>query len=167
MNAIIFGSGPSRTLIDKVPAHIFTVSCNLSYPNANLIFARDEPILEKVLKEKTPGFEDQLVFTTFREYEKYSDTSRVILLDEDKLFSYNQGLSTGTLAIATMLNFGFKKIYLCGFTFEKPGGSLQKLLQVIGKSSFSKLYCIGGELLLLEPPVPNFITKEVFYNGYR
>ena len=167
MNAIIFGSGPSRTLIYKVPTDIFTVSCNLSYPNANLIFARDEPILEKLLKEKTSGFEDQLVFTTFREYEKYSDTGRVILLDEDKLFSYNQGLSTGTLAIATMLNFGFKKIYLCGFTFEKSGGSLQKVSQVIGKSSFSQLYSIVEKPLLLEPPVPNFITKEIFYNGYR
>ena len=66
-----------------------------------------------------------------------------------------------------MLNFGFKKIYLCGFTFEKSGGSLQKVSQVIGKSSFSQLYNIVEKPLLLEPPVPNFITKEIFYNGYR
>ena len=161
MNAIIFGSGPSRTLIDKVPTHIFTVSCNLSYPNANLIFAKDEPILEKVLKEKTPGFEDQLVFTTPREYEKYSYSGRLMLVDEDNLWPRSQGLSTGILAIGIILRLGFRKIYLCGFSFDKVGGTIEKLLTVTSK--FDRLYCIVEEPLLLEPPTPNFITQKNFY----
>ena len=164
MDVIIFGRGPTRSLIDQVPIELFTVSCNLHYPNANIIFARDEPILEKILKEETKGFENQLVFTTPREYEKFDSSTRIMLLDEDRLWPNNQGLSTGILAIATMLNFGFKKIYLCGFTFENSGGTLQRLSQIIDKKSFNKLYCIIKEPLLLDPPTPNFITQKDFYD---
>ena len=117
MDAIIFGRGPTRHLIDTVPKGILTVSCNLYYPNANIIFARDECILEKILKEKIKGFENQLVFTTPREYENYFDSGRVMLIDEDKLWPRSQGLSTGILAIGTLLRCGFEKIYLCGYTF--------------------------------------------------
>ena len=165
MDAIIFGRGPTRHLIDTVPKGILTVSCNLYYPNANIIFARDECILEKILKEKIKGFENQLVFTTPREYEKFRNSSfgRLMLLDEDRLWPRTQGLSTGILAIGTLLKFNFEKIYLCGFTFENPSGSLEKLLTVTSK--LDNLYCIVEEPLLLDPPVPNFITKEVFYKN--
>ena len=84
MEAIIFGSGPSRVLIDKVPDHIFTVSCNLSYPNANLIFAQDEPILEKLEKRDVKGLTTQAIFAPFRTYERFGG-KRVMLIDEDKL----------------------------------------------------------------------------------
>ena len=163
MKAIIFGGGPTKALIDTVPKDIFTVSCNMYFPNANIIFARDECTLEKITKEKLKEFEKQLVFTTPREYENYFDSGRVMLIDEDKLWPRSQGLSTGILAIGTLLRFGFEKIYLCGFTFENPSGSLEKLLTVTSK--LDKLYCIVEEPLLLDPPVPNFITKEVFYKN--
>ena len=165
MDAIIFGRGPTRSLIDQVPIELFTVSCNLRYPNANIIFARDEPILEKILKEETKGFENQFVFTTLREYEKFDSSTRIMLVDEDRLWPNNQGLSTGILAIATILNFGFKKIYLCGFTFENSGGTLEKLSQIIHKNLFNKLYCIVEKPLSLSPPTPNFITREIFYKN--
>ena len=160
MEAIIFGSGPSRVLIDKVPPHIFTVSCNLSYPNANLIFAQDEPILEKLEKKDVKGLTTQVIFTPFRLYEKYGG-KRIMLIDEDKLWPRSQGLSTGILAIGIILRLGFRKIYLCGFSFDKVGGTIEKLLTVTSK--FDRLYCIVEEPLLLEPPTPNFITQKNFY----
>mgnify|MGYP003121652493 FL=1 len=144
------------------------------FPNADIIFARDESVLENIIKEKTKGFEDQLVFTTPREYEKYSDTGRVMLVDEDNLWPRSQGLSTGILAIGVILRLGFRKIYLAGFDFTSGGGTINKLLTVltskeneINKSALNKLYCIVEEPLLLDPPTINFITKEIFYNGYR
>ena len=51
------------------------------------------------------------------------------------------------------------------FSFDKVGGTIEKLLTVTSK--FDRLYCIVEEPLLLEPPTINFITKEIFYNGYR
>ena len=161
MEAIIFGSGPTRNLIKEVPDNIFTVSCNLSFPNSHLIFAQDEPIIDKIVKEHTKGFNTQIIFTPLRAYERYADSGRLLLIDEDKLWSSAQGLSTGILAIGTILKFGFDKIYLCGFEFTKMGGTLQKLLTVTSK--LDKLYCIVEEPLLLEPPTPNFITQKNFY----
>ena len=66
MKAIIFGGGPTRALIDTVPKDIFTVSCNMYFPNADIIFARDECTLEKITKETTKGFENQLVYYSKR-----------------------------------------------------------------------------------------------------
>ena len=112
MEAIIFGGGPTKNLINEVPTNIFTVSCNMYFPNADIIFARDESVLENIIKEKTKGFEDQLVFTTPREYEKYSDTGRVMLVDEDNLWPRSQGLSTGILAIGVILRLGFRLVLI-------------------------------------------------------
>ena len=165
MEAIIFGSGPTRNLIKEVPDNIFTVSCNLSFPNSHLIFAQDDPIIDKIVKEHTKGFNTQIIFTPLRAYERYADSGRLLLIDEDKLWSSAQGLSTGILAIGTILKFGFDKIYLCGFEFTKMGGTLQKLLTVTSK--LDKLYCIVEEPLLLEPPIPNFITQKNFYKLTR
>ena len=174
MEAIIFGSGPTRKLIKEVPDNIFTVSCNLSFPNSHLIFAQDEPIIDKIVKEHTEGFSTQTVFAPFRAYERYADSGRLLLIDEDKLFPRTQGLSTGILAIGTLLKLGFTKLYLCGFSFDKVGGTIEKLTTVftslegeINKIYFTKLYCIVEKPLLLEPPTPNFITKEAFYNGHE
>jgi len=159
MEAIIFGSGSSRSLIKEVPSHFFTVSCNLSYPGANIIFARDEPVLEQIAKGQVTDFDTQTIFTPFREYEKYGG-KRVMLLDEDKLWPNSQGLSTGVLAIATVLNFNFKKIYLCGFSFEKTGGTLEKLSQIIDSKHFTKLYVISNTF---KHDTLNSITKRDFY----
>ena len=167
MEAIIFGSGPSRALIDKVPDHIFTVSCNLSYPNANLIFAQDEPILEKLERKDVKGLTTQVIFAPFRMYERYGG-KRVMLIDEDKLWPNSQGLSTGILAIGTILKFGFDSIYLCGFEFTKMGGTLQKL-GVIGSTNFNKLYRIVDPDSILEflksesSHSINYITPKGFY----
>tara|TARA_B100000427_G_scaffold295024_1_gene273916 strand:- start:1042 stop:1590 length:549 start_codon:yes stop_codon:yes gene_type:complete len=173
MEAIIFGSGPTRKLIKKVPDNIFTVSCNLSFPNSHLIFAQDEPIIDKIVEEYTEGFSTQTVFAPLRAYERYVDSGRLLLINEDKLFPRTQGLSTGILAIGTLLKLGFTKLYLCGFSFDKVGGTIEKLTTVftnhqgeIDKTYFTKLYCIVEKPLLLEPPTPNFITKEAFYNGH-
>ena len=94
----------TRNLIKEVPDNIFTVSCNLSFPNSHLIFAQDEPIIDKIVKEHTKGFNTQIIFTLLRAYEKYADSGRLLLIDEDKLFPRTQGLSTGILAIGTLLN---------------------------------------------------------------
>ena len=84
MEAIIFGSGPTRNLIKEVPDNIFTVSCNLSFPNSRLIFAQDEPIIDKIVKEHIEGFNTQIIFTPLRAYERYADSGRLLLIDEDK-----------------------------------------------------------------------------------
>ena len=172
MKAIIFGGGPTKALIDTVPKDIFTVSCNMYFPNANIIFAQDEPIIDKIVKEHTKGFNTQIIFTPLRAYERYADSGRLLLIDEDKLFPRTQGLSTGILAIGTLLKLGFTKLYLCGFSFDKVGGTIEKLTTVFtslegetNKTYFTKLYCIVEEPLLLEPPTPNFITKEIFYKN--
>ena len=168
MKAIIFGSGPSRALIDKVPAHIFTVSCNLSYPNANLIFAQDEPILEKLNARDVKGLTTQAIFAPFRMYEKFGG-KRVMLLDEDKLWPNSQGLSTGVLAIGTMVKLGFNKIYLCGFEFTKERFPFRKL-GIIGSSNYDKLYRIVDSEAILKVDMAcgiNYITPGVFYNEYR
>lgn len=83
-----------------------------------------------------------------------------MLLDEDKLWPNSQGLSTGVLAIATILNFNFKKIYLCGFSFEKTGGTLEKLSQIIDNKHFTKLYVISNTF---KHDTINSITKRDFY----
>ena len=162
MEAIIFGRGPTKDLIQEVPNNIFIASCSMHFPNADLIFAQDDHIFDKILGKDVTGFNTQMIFAPLRVYEKYAGT-RVMLIDEDKLFPNSQGLSTGILAIGVMLKLGFKKLYLAGFDFTSPGGTIEKLLSVT--TEFNKLYCIVEEPLLLNPPSPNFITKEAFYNG--
>ena len=48
MNVLLFGRGPSRNDLKKIP-NIYTVSCNNHYPNANLIFAIDDSIVDGLL----------------------------------------------------------------------------------------------------------------------
>ena len=52
MDAIIFGGGEERDLVKGVPLSLFTVSCNLSYLNANVYFALDEPIIRELFRKK-------------------------------------------------------------------------------------------------------------------
>ena len=47
MDAIIFGGGEERDLVKGVPLSLFTVSCNLSYLNANVYFALDDQIINQ------------------------------------------------------------------------------------------------------------------------
>ena len=103
------------------------------------------------------------LFLTFRMYEKYSDNPNAgfFLLDEDKLWNRPQGLSTGILAISTMNNWGFDKIYLSGFSFDKPNSSIIKLGSVMSSVDMRKL-CVISETF--EHDIVQSISKNDFYN---
>ena len=161
MDAIIFGAGPERELVQGVPSSLFSVSCNLAYTNANVYFAQDDQIINQLIRKKVKA-----LFTTFRMYEKYSDNPNAgfFLLDEDKLWSRPQGLSTGLLAISTMNNWGFDKIYLSGFSFDKPNSSIIKLGSVMSSVDMRKL-CVISETF--EHDIINSITKEDFYGHIK
>ena len=146
MNILLFGRGPSRTDLKKVPS-IYTISCNENYPNANLIFAIDSPIIDGLLANKFKGLEHQTIFTNYKIFERYNYSKRIMLFDEDRLFG-GQGLSTGTIAIGACLKWGFSRIFLSGFDFSIGGGSLEKLNYVINsKSDYSKIYRISNNII--------------------
>ena len=52
MDAIIFGAGPERELVQGVPSSLFSVSCNLAYTNANVYFAQDDQIINQLIRKK-------------------------------------------------------------------------------------------------------------------
>tara|TARA_Y100000592_G_scaffold41655_1_gene66043 strand:+ start:14414 stop:14902 length:489 start_codon:yes stop_codon:yes gene_type:complete len=157
MKAIIFGGGKERTLVKGVPLSLFTVSCNLSYLNANVYFAQDDQIINQLIRKKVKA-----LFLTYKMYEKYSDNPNAdfFLLDEDKLWNRPQGFSTGLLAICTMNNWGFDRIYLSGFSFDKPNSNIDKLGTVLTSQEMRKL-CVISESF--EHDIINSITKEEFY----
>ncbi len=158
MDAIIFGSGPERDLVQGVPQSLFSVSCNLAYTNANVYFAQDDPIINELIRKKVKA-----LFLTYKMYEKYSDNPNAgfFLLDEDKLWNRPQGLSTGLLAICTMNNWGFNKIYLSGFSFDKPNSNISKLGSVMSSINMRKL-CVISETF--EHDIVQSISKNDFYN---
>ena len=158
MDAIIFGAGPERELVKGVPSSLFSVSCNLAYMNANVYFAQDDQMINELIRKKVKE-----LFLTYRMYEKYSDNPNAgfFLLDEDKLWNRPQGLSTGLLAICTMNNWGFNKIYLSGFSFDKPNSSIIKLGSVMSSIDMRKL-CVISETF--EHDIVQSISKNDFYN---
>ena len=159
MNILLFGRGPSRADLKKVPS-IYTISCNENYPNANLIFAIDSPIIDGLLANKFKGLEHQTIFTNYKIFERYNYSKRVMLFDEDRLFG-GQGLSTGTIAIGACLKWGFSRIFLSGFDFSIGGSNLEKLNYVINcKSDYSKIYRISNNIIE-ELPI-NQIKPTVF-----
>ena len=146
MNILLFGRGPSRTDLKKVPS-IYTISCNENYPNANLIFAIDSPIIDGLLANKFKGLEYQTIFTNYKIFERYNYSKRIMLFDEDRLFG-GQGLSTGTIAIGACLKWGFSRIFLSGFDFSIGGSNLEKINYVINsKSDYSKIYRISNNII--------------------
>ena len=159
MNILLFGRGPSRADLKKVPS-IYTISCNENYPNANLIFAIDSPIIDGLLANKFKGLEYQTIFTNYKIFERYNYSKRIMLFDEDRLFG-GQGLSTGTIAIGACLKWGFSRIFLSGFDFSIGGSNLEKLNYVINcKSDYSKIYRISNNIIE-ELPI-NQIKPTVF-----
>ena len=159
MNILLFGRGPSRADLKKVPS-IYTISCNENYPNANLIFAIDSPIIDGLLANKFKGLEHQTIFTNYKIFERYNYSKRIMLFDEDRLFG-GQGLSTGTIAIGACLKWGFSRIFLSGFDFSIGGSNLEKLNYVINcKSDYSKIYRISNNIIE-ELPI-NQIKPTVF-----
>ena len=157
MDAIIFGGGEERYLVKGVPLSLFTVSCNLSYLNANVYFALDDQIINQLIHKKVKA-----IFLTYRMYEKYSDnpSAGFFLLDEDKLWNRPQGFSTGLLAICTLNNWGFDRIFLSGFSFDKPNSSIDKLGTVLTSQEMRKLHVVSESF---EHSIINSITKEEFY----
>ena len=156
MDAIIFGGGEERDLVKGVPLSLFTASCNLSYLNANVYFALDEPIIRELFRKKVKA-----VFMTYKNYEKFCETSPCcFLLDEDNLWNRPQGFSTGLLAICTLNNWGFDRIFLSGFSFDKPNSSIDKLGTVLTSQEMRRLHVISESF---EHGIINSITKEEFY----
>ena len=79
--------GAGSTKYNALPnRHNFYISANLHYPNANIIFAQDDPILDKLLKKRTDGFLRQPVFTTPQKYRDYKDFDRCYVFDYRKFF---------------------------------------------------------------------------------
>ena len=98
--------------------HNFYISANLHYPYANIVFAQDDPILDKILKKKLDGFSTQPVFTTPQKYRDYKDFTRCYVFDYRNF--YNTGsLSSGLNAIVLAQFLGFTHIYLAGFNFNE------------------------------------------------
>ena len=64
MDAIIFGAGTERDLVQGVPQSLFSVSCNLAYTNANVYFAQDDQMINELIRKKVKA-----LFLTFRMYE--------------------------------------------------------------------------------------------------
>ena len=60
-----------------------------------------------------------------------------------------------------MNNWGFNKIYLSGFSFDKPNSSINKLGSVMSSINMRKL-CVISETF--EHDIVQSISKNDFYN---
>ena len=76
---LIVGAGSSKAKAVEY-TDIFSISANLHHPNANIIFAQDDPIMDCILREGIDGFRTQPVFTTPQKYKKYKITLGVMSL---------------------------------------------------------------------------------------
>ena len=116
--------GAGSTKYNALPnRHNFYISANLHYPNSNIVFAQDDPILDDLLKKKVDGFSTQPVFTTPQKYRDYKDYNRCYEFDY-RIF-YNTGsLSSGLNAIVLAQFLGFTQIYLAGFNFDEKDYSV-------------------------------------------
>ena len=111
--------GAGSTKYNALPSrHNFYISTNLHYPNANIIFAQDDPILDMLLKRKTEGFLTQPVFTTPQKYRDYKDYERCLEFDYRQFYNCSS-LSSGLNAIVLAQFLGFKHIFLAGFNFAE------------------------------------------------
>ena len=118
-DCLIVGAGSSKQKAFEYK-NIFTISANLHFPDANCIFAQDDPILDAILRKTTEGFTTQPVFTTPQKWQKYKDHHRCILFDHRRFFNCGS-LSSGLNAVVLAQFFGFNKLLLAGFDFdEKP-----------------------------------------------
>lgn len=167
-NAIIFGSGKSKFDYpqDLKINWMFKISCNMAYPNADLIFAIDDPIIEKLLSKDIEGFRTQSIYTTVSNYERFDYDKRVLLIDDRRYFT-GQGLGTGIIAIGTALKLGFDNIFLSGFEFTKSGSSIVKLHDIISsKDDLSKIFRIADvfidDIPINQITVHDFLTQRAY-----
>lgn len=119
-DCLIVGAGSSK---DKAFSfdNVFTISANLHFPNANCVFAQDDPILDQILRKNTEGFTTQPVFTTPQKWKKYKDYSRCIHFDYRQFYNCSS-LSSGLNAIVLAQFLNFKRVYLAGFDFHEKIG---------------------------------------------
>ena len=116
--------GAGSTKYNALPnRHNFYISANLHYPNANIIFAQDDSILDDILKKRVDGFSIQPVFTTPQKYRDYSDFSRFYVFDYRKFYN-TSSLSSGLNAIVLAQFLGFTLINLAGFNFDEKDYSV-------------------------------------------
>jgi hypothetical protein len=116
-SCLIVGAGSSKEKA-KDYSNLFSISANLHFPDANIIFEQDDPILDKILRKDTEGFNIQPVFTTPQKYRKYSDHYRCISFDYRAFYNY-KSLSSGLNAIVLAQFLNFKDIVLAGFNFDE------------------------------------------------
>jgi len=135
---LIVGAGSSKPKAVAY-SYLFSISANLHYPNANIIFAQDDPILDQILRKGVDGFRKQPVFTTPQKYKKYSDHNRCIEFDYRKF--YNCGsLSSGLNAIVLAQFLGFYHIVLAGFNFNEKDANYNEMFKNIkGNSEYTFL----------------------------
>ena len=111
--------GAGSTKHNALPnRHNFYISANLHYPNSNIVFAQDDPILDDLLKKKVDGFSTQPVFTTPQKYRDYRDFDRCYVFDYRKFYN-RESLSSGLNAVVLAQFLGFTHIYLAGFNFNE------------------------------------------------
>ena len=116
--------GAGSTKYNALPKrHNFYISANLHYPNANIIFAQDDPILDDILKKKVDGFSTQPVFTTPQKYRDYKDYDRCYVFDYRQFYN-TSSLSSGLNAIVLAQFLGFTHINLAGFNFDEKDYSV-------------------------------------------
>ena len=116
-DCLIVGAGSSKQKAFEYK-DTFTISANLHFPNANCIFAQDDPVLDTILRKTTEGFTTQPVFTTPQKWQKYKAHPRCILFDH-RGFTNSASLSSGLNAIVLAQFFGFNNLLLAGFDFEE------------------------------------------------
>jgi len=130
---LIVGAGSSKAKAVEYPG-IFSISANLHHPNANAIFAQDDPILDRILREEADGFRTQPVFTTPQKYKKYKDHFRCYEFNY-RLFHNCSSLSSGLNAIVLAQFFNFERIILCGFNFDEKEANYNELFKIISHES--------------------------------
>lgn len=115
----ILGAGPSKKLLDDYRPPMFSISPNMHYPNADLIFAMDDPIIKLLLK-KPEGFENQLIFTTPQKYKQYHEIPRITKFAHLEHFDEKRSFSSGSNAIGLATLMRFDEIYLLGMDWTDP-----------------------------------------------
>jgi hypothetical protein len=135
---LIVGAGSSKTKAVTY-SYLFSISANLHYPNANIIFAQDDPILDQILRKGVDGFLTQPVFTTPQKYKRYSDHYRCIEFDYRK-FKNCGSLSSGLNAVVLAQFLGFSHIVLAGFNFDEKDANYDEMFKIVkGKSEYTFL----------------------------
>src|SRR6056300_203707 len=107
----IVGGGESKVLTKP---DAFTIGTNFHCEWANIIFAVDEPVLDKLLRKSIDGFTHQLVFTTPKTYPRFRDHPRCYEFDSKKWIK-SHSLSSGLNAVVLAQVLGFNTITLYGF----------------------------------------------------